>query len=238
MNETRVKVVWTVITIAIITLIGVAIGMGVSYRKLKTAPKDPRTDPLITLRSTMAASLNRPKINSENAMQVAEEVKTLPDLLEEAEKAYKKRKLKYQSFFLKGGKSSGRWDAFGRNLYYISKGKKSWYDAENFCESRDAHLASILTDEEQNFVTSLLSDPTWIGLTDEMEEGKWEWTDGSRFKKEYWSHNQPPHRQQNREIEEDCVSIVPASNKYNWKDAYCHEERRWVCKENLDIEEL
>ncbi|XP_060135095.1 asialoglycoprotein receptor 1-like [Zootoca vivipara] len=238
MTPQKLKTIWMCIVGTVLVFGTIAGVMGHLYKKMQAEEEHPLEQPVSRLRGSMAASYRRPKLNYGNAIKVAEEVKTLPDHLDEAEKNYRKRKLKYQTFFLKGGKSPGSWDAFGRNLYYISKGKKSWYDAENFCESRNAHLASILTDEEQNFVTSLLSDPTWIGLTDETEEGKWEWTDGSQFEKQYWSHKQPAYRRHNGVVEQDCVSIVPTSNNYNWNDAYCHEQHRWVCKENLDIEEL
>ncbi|XP_061440943.1 CD209 antigen-like protein C isoform X2 [Rhineura floridana] len=206
------------------------------YNNLKTAPIDPRLDPLMKLRSTMATTFKSPKLNYDNAIKVAAQVKTLPDQLAAEQQAYKKRKLKYQNLFKKSARSADGWVVFGRSLYYISKGKKTWYDAENFCMSRDAHLASILSDDEQSYVTSQLSHPAWIGLTDETQEGKWEWTDGSRLFTQYWSDGKPTRSERHGELEHDCTSIVPSSNGYNWKDAYCHELHRWVCKENLDIE--
>ncbi|KAF7252699.1 C-type lectin domain family 4 member F [Varanus komodoensis] len=88
--------------------------------------------------------------------------------------------LRAQSLFKKGARTSGAWKVFERSLYYISTEKKTWHDAESFCMSRDAHLASVNTDKEQNYISSQLDEPAWIGLTDENEEGNWKWSDGSR----------------------------------------------------------
>ncbi|XP_061438947.1 C-type lectin domain family 4 member F-like [Rhineura floridana] len=170
-------------------------------------------------------------------LQVSEEVEKLSTHIENSKKAYKEQKLKYQSLFRKVTRSVAGWKLFGRSLYYISNGKKTWYDAENFCMSRDSHLASILSDEEQNYITSQLSHPAWIGLSDENEEGNWEWTDGSRFITQYWSHGKPSDSKHYGEMEQDCTSIVPSSSEHNWNESECHELHRWVCKESLDVEE-
>ncbi|XP_062992409.1 CD209 antigen-like protein C [Elgaria multicarinata webbii] len=103
--------------------------------------------------------------------------------------------------------------------------------------SRDAHLASILSDEEQDYITSQLNEPAWIGLTDENEEGNWEWTDGSRLEAEYWSDGKSSRSLQYGAIENDCTYIVPSPSGQNWMDGSCYDQKRWVCKENLDVRE-
>ncbi|XP_078232776.1 uncharacterized protein LOC110079838 [Pogona vitticeps] len=135
-------------TFAFVCLI-VLIATAYLYSSLAAEKKNPLDEPMRRLRITMAAGLRDPKLNYLNPMKVAEEVERLPEYLEEAERAFNQRKVLYQSLFRKGARSSGDWQLFGRSLYYISKGQKNWYDAENFCMSRDAHLASILSDEEQ-----------------------------------------------------------------------------------------
>ncbi|XP_061438950.1 C-type lectin domain family 4 member F-like [Rhineura floridana] len=207
------------------------------YISLISEGKNPLEQTLRKLKTTMSEALRNPKINYYNPVKVAEEVTKLPTYIETTENSFNDRKSKYQNLFKKGApKSAGGWDVFGKSLYYISDNEKSWYDAESFCMSRDSHLASILSDEEQNYITSQLNHPAWIGLTDENEEGNWEWTDGSRFITQYWSHGNP-RLSDYAEIEEDCTSIVPSSSGYNWDDANCHELHRWVCKEILDVKE-
>lgn len=41
------------------------------------------------------------------------------------------------------------WVVHDSNLYYFSKVKKSWHEAEQFCVSQGAHLASVTSEEEQ-----------------------------------------------------------------------------------------
>nr|XP_020650884.1 CD209 antigen-like protein C isoform X2 [Pogona vitticeps]XP_020650885.1 CD209 antigen-like protein C isoform X2 [Pogona vitticeps] len=168
-------------------------------------------------------------------IQVADEVLQLPKHLAESEKAYGHRKAKYQTIFKKGklSRSGDHWEVFGRSLFYISDIEKTWYDAENFCTSRDAHLTSILTDDEQFFLSTQLSEPTWIGLSDENVEGDWEWTDGSRVITQYWSRGVPTPL----DDYSDCAFIDPSVDGLNWEHSDCHQLRRWVCKEKLDIDE-
>ncbi|XP_042326343.1 CD209 antigen-like protein C isoform X2 [Sceloporus undulatus] len=187
------------------------------------------------LRSTMAIGLRSPQLNYENPLRVAEEVVQLPTHIERAEKDFKDRKIKYLTLFKKGARSSGGWQLFGRSFYYISKGQKTWYDAENFCLSRDSHLASILSDEEQNYINSQLKQSTWIGLSDEEVEGNWEWTDGSSLTTQYWSDGHPRPTWESGEEEKDCAFIEPFTGGPNWSEANCHEVKQWVCKETLEV---
>ncbi|XP_053258166.1 C-type lectin domain family 4 member F-like isoform X4 [Podarcis raffonei] len=182
--------------------------MLVLYIRLITDSENPLLLPMKKLRINMADGLRNPKI------------------------------VHTSHLFKKGKpKTAGGWDFFGKSFYYISNEEKTWHDAESFCLTRDSHLASILSDEEQNYLTSQLSDPTWIGLTDENEEGNWKWTDGSRTKAQYWSLGNPSYSEHDGALEKDCTSIVPSSGGYNWNDDYCHKLHKWVCKENIDIEE-
>ncbi|KAL7975915.1 hypothetical protein Chor_011830 [Crotalus horridus] len=140
------------------------------------------------------------------------------------------------SLFRKSRKSATEWQPFGSGLYYVSRGKKSWYDAENFCLSREAHLTSILSSEEQNHVTSQLTQPAWIGLTD-GGRGKWEWTDGSRLIAQFWSQGYPGHSKRPGDGEQGCTIIVPLSKGLNWNEVDCNQLNRWVCKGTLRAEE-
>uniref|UniRef100_A0A8D2F6Y4 C-type lectin domain family 4 member F n=1 Tax=Theropithecus gelada TaxID=9565 RepID=A0A8D2F6Y4_THEGE len=76
------------------------------------------------------------------------------------------------------------WKFNGGSLYYFSHVKKSWHEAEQFCVSQGAHLASVASKEEQ--IRAFLVEVTgkvyyWIGLTDRGTEGSWCWTDGTPF---------------------------------------------------------
>ncbi|KAF7252696.1 C-type lectin domain family 4 member F [Varanus komodoensis] len=82
-------------------------------------------------------------------VRAAEELVKVPVAMEEAENEFYEKKSQYQSLFKKSIRSTDAWQIFGRSLYYISRDKRTWHDAEDFCLSRGAHLASILSDKEQ-----------------------------------------------------------------------------------------
>ncbi|KAF7252692.1 hypothetical protein EYD10_01725 [Varanus komodoensis] len=84
-----------------------------------------------------------------------------------------------------------------------------------------------------DYITSLLNESAWVGLSDENVEGTWEWADGSRLISQYWSPGNPTPSEDYGEMEQDCAFIDPASGRRNWKDAACHELKGWVCKEGL-----
>lgn len=58
------------------------------------------------------------------------------------------------------------WKYFNGNLYYFSRIKKSWHEAEMFCMSQGAHLASVTSQEEQVRAEGL----------GQAESGVWLWT--------------------------------------------------------------
>ncbi|XP_012586917.1 PREDICTED: C-type lectin domain family 4 member F [Condylura cristata] len=74
------------------------------------------------------------------------------------------------------------WNIYEGNLYYFSHIKKSWHEAEQFCVSQGAHLASVTSVEEQAFLVKFTQTSNhWIGLTDRGTEGFWRWVDGTPF---------------------------------------------------------
>nr|XP_028600726.1 CD209 antigen-like protein C [Podarcis muralis]XP_028600728.1 CD209 antigen-like protein C [Podarcis muralis]XP_028600729.1 CD209 antigen-like protein C [Podarcis muralis] len=237
MTPQRLKMIWMCIGGTVLVFGTIAAVMGYLYSNMLAEPPHHLEPSLNRLRSSMAASYRRPKLNYGNAIKVSDFALTLMDTLKSNQHEYAEQKKNYQNLYKKDTKarSAGTWGAFGRNLYYVSKGRKTWYDAENFCVSRDSHLASVLSDEEQNYITSQLKDPAWIGFTDEKEEGKWEWTDGSRVTKQYWHEENTYFTENKRRLEKDCTSIVPSLAGNNWHDTYCHELRNWVCKESVEI---
>ncbi|XP_054618809.1 C-type lectin BpLec-like [Dunckerocampus dactyliophorus] len=114
------------------------------------------------------------------------------------------------------------WFSFnGRCYKYVSTGMK-WADAELHCMSQKAHLVSIHSLEEDNFVKVLIRnfDPaekdTWIGLSDVHKEGRWMWSDGSRVNFGLWSPNQPD----NYNGYEHCVA-TNYRNGRKWNDGHC-----------------
>nr|XP_024654053.1 galactose-specific lectin nattectin-like [Maylandia zebra] len=76
------------------------------------------------------------------------------------------------------------WYNFNGRCYKYVAAHMSWADAELYCVSQGANLVSIHSQEEENFVRTLIKNfdhtegITWIGLSDLHKEGRWMWSDG------------------------------------------------------------
>ncbi|KAM3862196.1 C-type lectin domain family 4 member E-like [Diretmus argenteus] len=76
---------------------------------------------------------------------------------------------------------AGWWMFSCSSCYLLSSETNSWARSRQDCRDRGADLVVIDSPEEQAFLTTLTSGPTfiWIGLSDDKEEGTWKWIDGT-----------------------------------------------------------
>ncbi len=80
--------------------------------------------------------------------------------------------------------------------YYISNEQMTWKEAKTACENAGGHLVVINSKEENDLVTEIISSGyyginAWLGLTDEKEEGKFEWIDGMDICYKNWNEGEP-----------------------------------------------
>nr|XP_020856804.1 C-type lectin domain family 4 member F-like [Phascolarctos cinereus] len=125
------------------------------------------------------------------------------------------------------------WHFYEGNAYYLSITKKSWDEAEEFCVSHDSHLASVTSEEEQEFLVKATNGVYhWIGLTDKGTEGIWHWVDGTPYNsaksKGFWNKKQPDNWNHGNGIQEDCVHSME-----KWNDMICQAPYPWICKKVL-----
>lgn len=69
--------------------------------------------------------------------------------------------------------------SFDGHTYALIKDSASWHVAKRRCEDMGGYLACLETAAEGNFVRALCGNlTTWVGGTDEEEEGTWVWCHG------------------------------------------------------------
>ncbi|KAM6038314.1 hepatic lectin-like [Chlamydotis macqueenii] len=124
-------------------------------------------------------------------------------------------------------KCSAGWKTFERSCYSFSTERMSWWDAKEVCANQGAHLVIVNSEQEQKFLKDNIngSSTYWLGVTDQLEEGSWVWTNGEKTSISFWNT-----WKENREKEQkDCGSIGPDGV---WSDAVCSRPKRWICEKS------
>nr|XP_034329946.1 brevican core protein-like [Crassostrea gigas] len=124
------------------------------------------------------------------------------------------------------------------NCYYLSKTVATWDNAKSQCISFLAHLAEIVSIEENDWVVGTLA-PTqcndawtrciiFIGGNDRDNEGSFVWSSDNRTLDFYnWSPVEP----NSYTVNDDCIVILYPGGE--WADFGCTPTRPFLCKKPL-----
>jgi hypothetical protein len=95
-----------------------------------------------------------------------------------------------------------------------------WHDARDYCTGLGAHLVTIGSQEENQFVYELLP-WGWLGATDEVTEGVWVWVTGEPWLFENWA----PYEPNNCCPPENCggTECTPEHYLTFWGDPYASQ---------------
>jgi hypothetical protein len=132
------------------------------------------------------------------------------------------------------------------NCYLASTARVSWLQAQQRCRAHGAgwELASIRSDETNQFIATLGVDEGWIGASDAQREGDWTWVaDGTSFWRgtgttgravngayERWFGDEP-----NGELDSACARFLTVALGARlaapaWGDLECSESLAFVCE--------
>ncbi|KAK5601017.1 hypothetical protein CRENBAI_005424 [Crenichthys baileyi] len=129
------------------------------------------------------------------------------------------------------------WHLFENSCYLIAKQLKTWTGGQTYCQSEGAHLAIILSAEEQTFLWNLLPrghwNSYWFGITDGETEDEWKWIDGTPLVGGFWEENEP-----NNHINEDCgymvkTEVLERVATKSWYDAPCPMSLPFICEKEM-----
>ncbi|XP_071797835.1 uncharacterized protein [Asterias amurensis] len=133
------------------------------------------------------------------------------------------------------------WFARGQFCYHFRIAGQNWIEASLSCQKQNAHLVSILSKDENDYIGQISNDlsvatPTmrrfWIGLTDANQEGEMEWSNGDPISFTSWGPRQPS-KHKIRRFRENCV--ITNNNMVGlWDDISCKKIHPYICKKTAD----
>ncbi len=136
---------------------------------------------------------------------------------------------------------------YAGHLYAAFDVEMNWYDAYKYCDSLGGHLVTITSQEEQNFITEIVSSRTlpanrqtyyyWVGAI--KNTAGWEWITGEKFSYTAWGKYGLDGYIANWHIgiTTSLVGGQSGMNVGDWEDIYHVDGEGIICEWELDIVE-
>lgn len=106
---------------------------------------------------------------------------------------------------------------YNGHYYLVVNDPEYWTDARDACENMGGHLATITSQEEQEFVAGLIENSGtqknyWLGGSDHDSEGDWVWITGEAWTYSNWRIKQPDNRNtEDTDHDQDYLQICCGS---------------------------
>ena len=117
----------------------------------------------------------------------------------------------------------------GDHCYFWSTDKKTWNEAEVFCQQNNGHLASITTPAINQYVLEGINSrgftSSWVGGNDIYKEGFWKWSDSRPVFFTFWHSIEP-----NGGSSENCIHYKSWNDQMKLNDAPCSLSFTFICR--------
>ncbi|XP_039619585.1 C-type lectin domain family 4 member E-like [Polypterus senegalus] len=129
------------------------------------------------------------------------------------------------------------WIQHKKKCFSFNTERKTWSESETTCENLGGTLAILETQEEHDFLHEGARNLTgtwdfhfWIGLSDTVKEGEWQWVDKTPLNTTYWhlTNNEPNNFKADDLEGEDCA--VLNSHFKAWSDVPCNFSYKFICQ--------
>uniref|UniRef100_A0A8C4S7Z3 C-type lectin domain family 4 member E-like n=1 Tax=Erpetoichthys calabaricus TaxID=27687 RepID=A0A8C4S7Z3_ERPCA len=135
------------------------------------------------------------------------------------------------------------WIQHKKKCFSFVTERKTWSESETTCENLGGTLAILETQEEHDFLHEGARNLTgtwdfhfWIGLSDSVKEGEWQWVDKTPLNRTYWhlTGNEPNNFKVDDLEGEDCA--VLNSHFKAWSDVPCDFAYKFICqKKSIEV---